>query len=152
MTEPRLTRKRQCGPCTACCTIMGVSDLDPPKPQRTACAHLCQKGCGIYHDRPRTCREFYCLWRYGLGDFKDRPDKSGIVFSFSQVGGEGWVVGRIVAAETEAASEAINRAIQTHPVIISEASGGHRLVVHPAHQVRAKEKYSRMMAALKGAT
>lgn len=77
----------KCGPCTACCTVMKV-DMEPPKPERTPCAHLCDRkdrpGCAIYDRRPEPCRVFQCLWLFGQ-DMPSppmrglRPDLSGIV-------------------------------------------------------------------------
>lgn len=32
--------------------------------------------CEIYEDRPRTCRDYTCLWLAGYGRQNDRPDKS----------------------------------------------------------------------------
>jgi Fe-S-cluster containining protein len=35
--------------------------------------------CSIYADRPAACREYISLWREGVGEVQDRPDKSGII-------------------------------------------------------------------------
>lgn len=55
---------RQCFPCNACCEgwltaeINGVQMM-PGKP----CAHISDKGCGIYEKRPQNpCRVFKCGW------------------------------------------------------------------------------------------
>jgi Fe-S-cluster containining protein len=67
---------RPCGPCTACCTALGVEEIH--KPNYAPCQHLCDKGCGIYEDRPGSCRSFECWWRAGMVG-GERPDKSGII-------------------------------------------------------------------------
>lgn len=60
----RITTKRSCAGCDACCTNMGVEEIE--KPPAARCPHLCGepgKSCGVYKTRPITCREFLCLWR-----------------------------------------------------------------------------------------
>lgn len=69
--------KRSCGGCTACCTTIGVAELGKAPGER--CPKLGARGCSIYAERPAECREFNCAWLYGVGDFSDRPDKSGVV-------------------------------------------------------------------------
>ncbi|HEY1753714.1 MAG TPA: hypothetical protein VGG29_20825 [Caulobacteraceae bacterium] len=71
---------RRCGDCTLCCTLLGVEDLSPPKPPAVKCAHVCSRGCRVYASRPRTCREFVCLWAQGAFPKRARPDRVGIVF------------------------------------------------------------------------
>jgi hypothetical protein len=73
---------RECGPCTECCYVLGVHELN--KRNFTHCQHERRSsagGCGIYKDRPLSCREFKCLWLQGQGGRKDRPDRVGIVFA-----------------------------------------------------------------------
>jgi len=72
-------RERSCGTCTACCTALGVLEID--KPPCTPCKHLgTTKGCGIYETRPESCRRYHCMWRAGLISAERRPDRFGIVF------------------------------------------------------------------------
>lgn len=73
---------RECGNCTACCTVLAIVELQ--KPQRRACDHLCRSGCGIYADRPASCHEFHCLWLRGAidGDEALRPDQLGVMFDY----------------------------------------------------------------------
>lgn len=77
---------RTCGPCTACCTVMAVHEL--AKARYEACEHLCANGCGIYADRPTSCRTFECQWLRGLlevdgsVDPELRPDACGVMFDF----------------------------------------------------------------------
>jgi uncharacterized protein len=70
--------KRQCGPCTVCCTELKIPQLR--KEARVPCRHLTASGCGIYETRPDVCREFLCGWRLfeEMGD-DWRPDLSGVM-------------------------------------------------------------------------
>lgn len=69
---------RTCGACTACCTALGVADLQPPKPAHQRCAHERRK-CTIYETRPASCRAYRCGWLQGAGALRDRPDRSGVI-------------------------------------------------------------------------
>jgi Fe-S-cluster containining protein len=62
-----------------------VNELD--KPLNTPCVHLCAIGCGIYEKRPQSCRDYDCAWLHGHFGIEDRPDKTGIVWSFEQIEG-----------------------------------------------------------------
>ena len=74
---------RTCGECTACCTSLGVEELSKPLWQR--CEHVCEAGCAIYPDRPRSCHDFTCLWLHGFfGLDKHRPDKLGLIFAMQR--------------------------------------------------------------------
>lgn len=83
-----------CGPCTACCTVLGVHEpgvLD--KPNYQPCQHLCATGCGIYENRPKSCRDWTCYWKTGLlGDERRRPDKLGIVIDGTATAWRAWEV------------------------------------------------------------
>lgn len=77
---------RACGSCTACCTVMAVHELG--KGTYQACPHLCEAGCGVYADRPGSCRTFECQWLRGVlevdgtVDTDLRPDACGVVFDY----------------------------------------------------------------------
>lgn len=87
--------KRQpdgCGSCCACCTILGIEELD--KPPNEDCRHLVSldvapeppKGgcCTAYDDRPGACRTFECLWLRGVFGGQNphhRPDRLGLMFN-----------------------------------------------------------------------
>jgi hypothetical protein len=77
---------RQCGGCTMCCKVLGVdAPPDFSKPPDTACAH-CKpgRGCAIYDDRPKPCRNFVCHWLVDSSlDDQWYPAKSHIVISVS---------------------------------------------------------------------
>ena len=79
MNEPKPSG-RNCGGCTACCTVLAVHELR--KPMRWACEHIACAGCRIYAVRPQGCREFDCLWLRGKisGDESRRPDRLGVIF------------------------------------------------------------------------
>ncbi|MBC8106796.1 MAG: hypothetical protein H7Z14_09425 [Anaerolineae bacterium] len=82
MNLPQPTR-RTCGECRACCTTCVVPELD--KPINTPCVHLVQLGCGIYETRPQSCRVYDCAWLHGHFADYERPDKTGIVWSFEEI-------------------------------------------------------------------
>lgn len=77
---------RACGSCSACCTVMAVHELG--KGTYETCSHLCAAGCGIYADRPGSCRAFECQWLRGVlevdgtVDTALRPDSCGVVFDY----------------------------------------------------------------------
>ena len=65
---------RICGPCTLCCKVLAIPELE--KPSNRWCQHAARpQGCRIYSERPESCREFQCLWLQGLAPDWARPDK-----------------------------------------------------------------------------
>jgi len=81
LVQDVINKSRPCGPCTVCCTVMGVVELS--KPYYTKCKSESGR-CTIYRNRPESCSGFECGWRmnlFGTNDIKLRPDKSGIVVS-----------------------------------------------------------------------
>ena len=84
---------RNCGSCTACCTILGVAELN--KPNYTPCLHECKAGCAIYSTRPVSCRVWSCNWLYGRepgGDERRRPDQLGLMFTHEEFGRRGKIL------------------------------------------------------------
>jgi hypothetical protein len=77
MNLPQLAN-RKCGRCTVCCSCFYIVEL--AKPQWVDCKHICNSQCGIYPERPKSCREFRCQWLHGLFTEDDRPDRLGVVF------------------------------------------------------------------------
>jgi hypothetical protein len=70
---------RPCGECKACCTALQVVEID--KPPDVPCHNLCEAGCGIYDNRPGSCRSYECLWQGGgLEGDRRRPDILGVIF------------------------------------------------------------------------
>lgn len=79
---------RECGACTACCTHLRIEDPDLRKLAGTPCQNLSTgNGCSIYPDRPQTCRNWYCGWRY-MPQLNDqcRPDQSEILIRLAEDG------------------------------------------------------------------
>lgn len=89
LLSPHPASGRECGSCTACCSVLAIVELQ--KPARRACDHLCRAGCGIYETRPASCREFHCLWLRGAlsGDEGLRPDQLGVMFDYFTMAGSG---------------------------------------------------------------
>ncbi len=88
-----LRGSRTCGTCTACCTIVGVVELN--KPNYTPCSHECKAGCAIYSTRPVSCRVWSCNWLYGRepgGDERRRPDQLGLMFTHEDIGHRGKIL------------------------------------------------------------
>lgn len=78
--------QRQCGECNRCCDVMGVEELR--KPPSTPCKNMCPDGCSIYEKRPRSCRDWSCLWLTGAMRGNERPDKLGCVMTPEN----GWLI------------------------------------------------------------
>ena len=58
---PQLIPGRACGTCMMCCKVPAIEEF--AKPPGVWCKHAVSgKGCGIYAERPGSCRAFYCLW------------------------------------------------------------------------------------------
>lgn len=85
-----------CGTCTLCCKVMRVADLEPVKERGTWCRH-CEpgRGCGIYADRPESCRVYECAWLLSQSKADTafpaelRPDRCKVVFQ-GLVDRDGW--------------------------------------------------------------
>jgi hypothetical protein len=77
---------RDCGDCTACCTVLTVDTPDFKKPAGTPCENLTSRGCSIHDVRPHICRTWFCAWRRvaALPD-EARPDRSGLLVSVNFV-------------------------------------------------------------------
>ena len=81
-TEPsKIVPGRQCGSCTLCCKVLGISEFG--KPAGVWCSHCAPaKGCNIYEMRPAECRSFLYSWLTTpqLGP-EWKPDRSKIVLT-----------------------------------------------------------------------
>lgn len=75
----RLAANRKCGPCTVCCTVLAVDELQ--KKRHVQCEHVNENGCGIYETKPHSCNKFKCAWLEGAPMFgpQMRPDLCGVV-------------------------------------------------------------------------
>jgi hypothetical protein len=91
MNPDTQNNSKSCGGCTACCTIMGVAQLN--KPHYIPCEHICPLGCAIYESKPSACHMWECAWKSGwiYGDVRRRPDKLGVMFEFRIVGGSSFL-------------------------------------------------------------
>lgn len=85
----RMTSRRQCGECTACCEgwlRSKVIDMEPGRP----CQHCTGQGCAIYPDRPDDpCRSFECGWLKEGSPMPEelRPDRCGAIVVFNRYWG-----------------------------------------------------------------
>lgn len=71
--------KHSCGECVLCCVYPEISDpLIGDKPFGTVCKNCTGNSCAIYTTRPQVCRNFECLWRFGL--VKTSPLESKVVW------------------------------------------------------------------------
>jgi hypothetical protein len=131
---------RRCGTCNACCTTHGVPELK--KIPFSKCEHLALvKGCGIYNERPKSCRDFECLWLQGAFEGVHRPDRLGIVFSvnYPPPGCSQALVGHVIdsaylgAYETQQFLEKLALRV----VIILSLPDGSRKLMGPAEQVQS---------------
>ena len=75
--------RKECGSCTACCSTVPVPEIQLRAFE--TCRHVQRPpaatvGCGIYPNRPRSCRLWNCQWLVELGWSDDlRPDRCGVV-------------------------------------------------------------------------
>jgi hypothetical protein len=73
-------RGRQCGKCTACCTMVPVHLPEGEKPAGVRCRHLRSSGCSIYATRPKPCVVWSCRWLFDDATAAmRRPDLSGYI-------------------------------------------------------------------------
>lgn len=92
---------RSCGSCSACCELVGVSEIGKPPGVRCAEQHHAG-GCQIYDDRPESCRSYRCVWHYGAGlEESDRPDILGVMLDAARVEGNDKISKTLVAWEVE---------------------------------------------------
>jgi hypothetical protein len=69
--------------------VIGVPEIE--KGTYEPCEHLCGTGCGIYAERPGSCRTFECQWLRGMlevdgtVDTDMRPDACGVIFDYQPV-------------------------------------------------------------------
>ena len=122
---------KPCGDCRACCTVLGVREFD--KPNYQPCQHECSTGCSIYPDRPASCREYFCGWKWGLieGDERRRPDNLGVIFDFQAFPAPGvlraWEVRPGAASEPPARylMQKLERKYGRPVLVIDQALGQH---------------------------
>lgn len=78
--------ERPCGECSLCCKLPSIAVMNKPENQWCHFCHI-GKGCGIYEDRPQTCKDFACAWKLGVLPEEMRPDKTHCLVYFSSVPG-----------------------------------------------------------------
>ncbi len=135
---------RVCGECTACCTVMGVAELN--KANYQPCAHDCGC-CAIYDSRPITCRSWCCGWLLGLieGDERRRPDKLGLLFNRENLAGKPTTVAYEVwpGAGRQSNNEYLLRKMsQNAPVVLREYQTRKCDVITPSREQRQKLQQS----------
>lgn len=96
----RPVKGRVCGACVMCCKLVAVQafpeEIDFPilnKPAGQWCPHTSGftienpvKGCQIYKERPKPCRDFECLWLQSEMPDELRPDRIKAVFGGNRDG------------------------------------------------------------------
>jgi hypothetical protein len=94
--------KRSCGSCAACCggwlhLVVGQRIVDG-----ASCPHSTGHSCGIYGDRPFTCRDFACAWLKPGSVLPSgyRPDKVGVIVLDHRLTWRGLPVDVLVVAGT----------------------------------------------------
>ena len=135
---------RRCGPCTACCIVLGIAELS--KPEHTRCDFLSTaragaRGCGClrYDDRPVECGAYRCAWLDGFGGRADRPDDLGVIFDGGANASSGTIIAREVtigAASGMRASGIIAKLRQSKVVVIA-TKDGQRHASGPSHLIDA---------------
>jgi hypothetical protein len=88
--------EKACGSCSLCCKTMVIPELK--KPKDNWCPNFSRgKGCAIYDDRPKSCRDFTCYWLLdpALG-VEWKPDRCKMVLDAR----ENWLVVHVDAAAT----------------------------------------------------
>jgi hypothetical protein len=136
---------RECGDCTACCTVLTIDTPDFKKPPETPCTHLTVRGCGIHAVRPHICRTWFCGWRR-VADLPDeaRPDRSGLLVSLNfERAPRNCFEGVSINVRALAGSGAIEKGIaatvldslcdQLVPVWFSD--GSQKMLMHPENDV-----------------
>jgi hypothetical protein len=73
--------KRECGSCSLCCKVLDVPAVYKPAGQW--CKHFkAGDGCGIHQLRPKSCRDFACLWLADMAfDDSWKPSNSKFVLT-----------------------------------------------------------------------
>jgi len=129
---------RSCGSCSACCTVLGVTQMQPePKPPHQRCAHdSLGRGCRIYADRPQGCREYACLWLLDPEFLheRDRPDRLGLIFDlnpdFAKAHGDRALIAREVWAgsiRAKRAGKVLAAITQSNLKVVLKTWAGRRL-------------------------
>lgn len=130
-----IIQERACGECTFCCKVLGIKELD--KAPDAWCPHVkIGKGCGIYENRPQSCREFSCMWvNYKTMPEEWRPDLSKVCI-WEPNNAEGNIQVNVDPARPNAWKErGIDKFLQKfagkHNRIVAIICGGKRALIIP---------------------
>ena len=109
---------RGCGQCRACCSEIDVPELS--KPAGVSCRHLTSSGCRQHPVKPESCRSFTCTWLAGLGEPRERPDRSGVMVVAAPVVGDDRTVNVLLAVELKpgASRRVLTELLELAPVIL----------------------------------
>ena len=137
-----MSAKRDCGPCSACCTSLGVPEIHKPAGQK------CQQvkaggGCEGYSQRPSACRAYKCQWLLGNFARTDRPDLLGVSLDKTEgirpdmFPGDGWayIAREAVPGGFELAKSLLTELAHTNVVILIVEVQGKRVVLGPPEKV-----------------
>lgn len=107
--------------------------------------------CRVYENRPESCANYRCAWLDGWGDWQDRPDRLGVIFSlmFSEELGGTYMLAHELwtdALESESAKRFVRERIGRMVVFQIVGDGMRKLIGGPAALVAAVMR----TAALRG--
>jgi len=70
----------ECGNCTKCCELLFIPEID--KKEYEVCEYCTVgKGCNIYGEHPKACKDFYCCYaQMEKVDVGLRPDNCQMIF------------------------------------------------------------------------
>jgi len=124
---------RSCGTCNACCIVLGVEEID--KPIDEACKHLATKGCAIYGSRPKSCRDYHCLWRAGVLDGAKRPDRLGIIIDVANDQPDLLFAREFRPGALEENRSMLDKLAQSAVVVLIPPGGQMRKAIGPPHKI-----------------
>jgi hypothetical protein len=84
-----------CGECKQCCKVLNIREVNSPV--GSWCRYAKGHGCGIYPERPGSCRQFQCLWLMSQDrpgqkyEPQLRPDRGGVVFVIDAMAVPDWL-------------------------------------------------------------
>lgn len=120
-----------CGTCTMCCKNLSIGDefrgAKFRKPAGKWCPHCAVGiGCGVYAERPETCRTFQCVYHEAVThdetiDPELRPDRCGVVLS-------GTTDGNLVASCDRSKPDAWRRG-KIYALLLRAVRGGFRVTI-----------------------
>lgn len=142
-----------CDGCAACCTVIGVKELE--KAPYEPCSKARKGGlggCVEYATRPAGCRSYECLYSMGFLAVSERPDRIGILVDAAkldsqlalQMGIQALVVRETYpgAAETAEGRRFIDGLSAKHVLIITcYRDFEHRRMIGPARLLAKVQRF-----------